>query len=30
LDLFAKGSHEHYMAKYEIQCIEVNFGALYL
>jgi hypothetical protein len=30
LDLFAKGSHEHYMAKSEIQCIEVNFGALYL
>jgi hypothetical protein len=29
LDLFAKVSHEHYMAKSEIQCVEVNFGAMY-
>jgi hypothetical protein len=30
LDSFAKVPHEHYMVKSEIQCIEVNFGALYL
>jgi hypothetical protein len=30
LDSFAKVPHEHYMVKCEIQCIEVNFGALYL
>jgi hypothetical protein len=30
LDLFAKGSHEYYVTKSEIQCNGVNFGALYL
>jgi hypothetical protein len=30
LDLYAKGSHEHYVTKSEIQCVEVIFGALYL
>jgi hypothetical protein len=30
LDSFAKVPHEQYVVKSEIQCIEVNFGALYL
>jgi hypothetical protein len=30
LDSFAKVPLEHYVVKSEIQCIEVNFGALYL
>jgi hypothetical protein len=29
LDLFAKGSHGHYVTKFEIQCIEATFGAMY-
>jgi hypothetical protein len=30
LDSFAKVPLEHYVVKSEIQCIEVNFGTLYL
>jgi hypothetical protein len=29
LDLFAKGSHEYYVTKSEIQCVGANFGAMY-